>query len=253
MAFTKIKSEAEIEAMRQGGKILAEIIKKTEDIAAPGVSTKELADFMQNEANKNGATSALVGFMGYPEAACISINDEVVHGLPSKNRRLNKGDLVTLDFTIKYQGMVVDTAKTLYVGDSQTVPKEVIKLVNSTKEALSAGIKAIHGPTKVGDIASTIQSVLERNNLGIIRDLVGHGVGHEVHEEPNIPNTGVKNTGQLLQPGMTVAIEPMATLGDWRVDIKTDGWTVVTRDGSLSAHFEHTVLITNGPAEVLTA
>lgn len=253
MAYNKVKSSEEIAIMRTGGKILADIINSTSSLLKPGISTKELADLMQAEAKKAGASSALKGFMGYPENACISLNDEVVHGMPAKSRKLRAGDLVTLDFTLKYQGLIVDTAKTFYVGDENQAPEDIKRLLNGTREALTAGIKALRGPTKTGDVSSAIQTVLDRYNLGIVRDLVGHGVGHEVHEDPNIPNYGVKNTGQVLQPGMTLAIEPMATLGGWQVDIKSDGWTVVTRDGSLAAHFEHTVLITDGPAEILTA
>lgn len=253
MAFTRIKTESEIEIMRQGGKILAEIVNQAERLVRPGVSTKELADFMAYQAKSKGATPALKGFMGYPETACISINDEVVHGLPSKNKRLKEGDLVSLDFTIKYQGLIVDTSRTVYVGDHSTMPNDIKRLLSGTKQALEAGISAIKGPTKVGDVANAIQTVLDTKKLGIVRDLVGHGLGDEVHEGPNIPNYGHKGTGPLLKPGMTVAIEPMATLGDWRVNILNDNWTVVTRDGSLAAHFEHTVLITDKGVEILTA
>ncbi len=253
MAFTRIKTEQEIETMRRAGKILAGIVDKAQAKVSPGISTKELADFMSQEAKKSGATPALLGFLGYPETACISVNDEVVHGLPSAKKILKEGDLVSLDFTIKYHGLIVDTCKTLYVGNSAKMPGDIKRLLDGTRLALEAGISAIKGPVKVGDIASAIQTVLNEHQLGVVKDLVGHGLGDEVHEDPNIPNYGHKGTGPLLKPGMTIAIEPMAVLGDWRVNILDDGWTVVTRDGSLSAHFEHTVLITSTGSEVLTA
>lgn len=253
MAFTRIKTEQEIEVMRAGGRILAEILDLAETQVKAGVSTKDLADFMTFEAKKRHAKPALLGFLGYPETACISINNEVVHGVPFSKKIIKNGDLVSLDFTIKYKGLIVDTCRTLFVGDQAKMPADIKKLLNGTKLALEAGISVIKGPTKVGDIASAIQNVLDNHKLGIVKDLVGHGLGDSVHEDPNIPNYGHKGTGVLLKPGMTIAIEPMATLGDWRVNILSDGWTVVTRDDSLSAHFEHTVLITDTGAEVLTA
>lgn len=250
MALTKVKSAQEIESMRAGGKILAGLLNFAEGLVKPGVSTKEVADQLAVEINNQGVTSAFLGFGGFPDVVCISLNDEVVHGIPSKSRVVKEGDLVSVDLGIRHQGLITDSARTIYVGENP--PKDIQRLLNGTKLALESAINSIKGPTKVGDIANAIQSVLDDHDLGIVRDLVGHGVGHGVHEDPNIPNYGNKGTGPLLQPGMTVAIEPMATLGGWQVDIKSDGWTVATRDGSLSAQFEHTVLITDGPAEILT-
>ncbi len=250
MALTKVKSAQEIESMRAGGKILAGLLNFAEGLVKPGVSTKEVADQLAVEIKNQGVTSAFLGFGGFPDVVCISLNDEVVHGIPSKSRVIKEGDLVSVDLGIRHQGLITDSARTIYVGENP--PKDIQRLLNGTKLALESAINSIKGPTKVGDIANAIQLVLDDYDLGIVRDLVGHGVGHGVHEDPNIPNYGNKGTGPLLQPGMTVAIEPMATLGGWQVDIKSDGWTVATRDGSLSAQFEHTVLITDGPAEILT-
>lgn len=248
---TKIKSNSEILAMREGGKILSDLLAMAIEKVVPGVSTKEISDFLGVELKKRGAVSAFLGFQGYPEIACISVNEQVVHGLPSKKTIIKDGDVVSVDLGIRFKGLLTDSARTLYVGKQP--PENIKRLITGTQEAMMAGINKINGPTKVGDIASAIQAVLDANKLGIVRDLVGHGVGHNVHEDPNIPNYGFEGTGFTLQPGMTVAIEPMATLGDWRVNFLDDGWTVVTRDSSLSAHFEHTVLITDGVPEILTA
>jgi len=174
----------------------------------------------------------------------------VVHGIP-KNNPFKDGDLVKLDLTLGYKSMVVDSALTVIAGEN-TSP-DIKRLVEGTKKSLDAGISAIKGSgTRVGDIASAVQKVLDQYKLGIIRDLVGHGVGYDIHEAPNIPNYGSAGTGPVLSAGMTIAIEPMATLGDWQIKLAKDGWTIATRDGSLGAHFEHTVLITEDGAEILT-
>ncbi len=249
------KSKSEIEIMRQGGKMLATILNKLAESVAPGMTPIDLSKMAAEQVKKYKLQPVLLGYkMGgltYPDLICISINQEVVHGIPSK-RAIKEGDVVKIDLTVGYKGMVVDSALTTFAGKNPSA--DIVRLMKGTKASLDAGVAAISGSgTRVGDISAAIQNVLNKYKLGIVRDLVGHGVGYGVHEAPNIPNYGAAGTGPTLGAGMTLAIEPMATLGDWAVDIAKDGWTVVTQDNSLAAHFEHTVLITEDGAEILTA
>lgn len=245
------KTDAEIQYMREGGRMLATVLDILKNRAAVGMTTKELADIAKKELKALGGQPAFYNHEGFPDVICISVNDEIVHGLPSAKKVINNGDVIGLDFGVSYKSFYTDSAITIIVGN-QTV--DVKRLLEGTKRALEAGISAIKGDgTRVGDISAAVQKVLDANKLGVVRDLVGHGVGDSIHEAPNVPNYGVKGTGPKLSAGMTIAIEPMATLGDWRVNVLDDGWTVVTRDGSLAAHFEHTVLITEDSAEILTA
>jgi methionyl aminopeptidase len=246
------KTDQEIELMRSGGQQLAKILNDLSKLVIPGVTGREIADAALKQVKSAGLQPTLVGYEGYPDAICISVNDAVVHGIPTK-AKFKEGDVVKLDLTVANRGMIIDSALTVIAGDDKPTG-DVKRLIEGSQRALSAGIDAIKGDgTRVGDIASAVQNVLDSYKLGIVRDLVGHGVGYDVHEEPNIPNYGVRGTGLALMAGMTIAIEPMATLGDWHVDFLKDGWTVATHDGSLSAHFEHTVLITDKSAEILTA
>lgn len=238
--------------MRQGGKELARILNKLAGQVVPGATGRDIASSALTEVKSAGLQPILLGYEGFPDAICVSVNDAIVHGIPTKDK-FKQGDVVKLDLTVANKGMVVDSALTVVVG-SKSPSADVKRLLEGTKRSLQAGIEAIKGDgTRVGDISAAVQDVLDKNKLGIVRDLVGHGVGYGVHEEPNVPNYGVSGTGPTLMSGMTIAVEPMATLGDWRVDFLKDGWTVVTRDGTLSAHFEHTVLITEDGAEILTA
>jgi methionyl aminopeptidase len=246
------KSDKEIELMREGGKELARILNKLAAQAVPGASGRDIASSALSEVKLAGLQPILLGYEGFPDAICVSVNDAIVHGIPIKDK-FKEGDVVKLDLTVAHKGMVVDSALTVVVG-SKSPSADVKRLLDGSKRSLLAGIDAIKGDgTRVGDISAAVQEVLDKNKLGIVKDLVGHGVGYGVHEEPNIPNYGVRGTGPVLMSGMTIAIEPMATLGDWRVDFLKDGWTVVSRDGTLSAHFEHTVLITDDGAEILTS
>lgn len=246
------KTEPEIEAMRQGGHQLAAILKILSEEVAPGVSGKDISAHAMELVKKAGLQPVLLGYEGFPDIMCISINEAVVHGIPSKTP-FKEGDVVKLDLTVGYKGLVVDSALTVVAGDAE-IPKDVQRLLKGTKDSLEAGIAAIHGEgTAIGDIASAVQNVLEKNGLGVVRDLVGHGVGYGVHEGLEVPNYGHAGTGRKLVAGATIAIEPMATLGDWRVNLLRDNWTVVSRDHSLTAHFEHTVLITETGSEILTA
>lgn len=249
----KPKTPEEINIMREGGRRLADLLQNTASQAIPGRSTKFLADFVRKELKKLQLTSATLGFEGYNEVICTSLNDHIVHGVPSTKQVLSEGDLLGIDITVKYKGLVVDSAVTVFVGDKKNISPDIKRLLEGSEQALNAGIAAVRGSgTRVGDISGAIQSVLDKHRLGIVRDLVGHGVGYDIHEEPNIPNYGVAGTGPTLKAGMTICIEPMATLGDWKVKVLPDKWTVATVDGSLSAHFEHTVLVTEDGAEVLT-
>ncbi len=246
--YTKVKTAQEIEDMRESGRMTAEILKLMKAKVAVGATTQDMADIAFREIKAFGTEAAFLGYQGFPSVICISVNDEIVHGIP-KDRVIEKGDLVSFDFGVKHKGMISDSAFTVEVGSS-TPDKQ--KLLAGTEESLTAGIKAIKGPTKIGDIAAAVQAVLDRYGYGIVRDMVGHGVGHMVHEDPNIPNYGKAGTGETLQPGMTIAIEPMSTIGDWHVKQDADGWTIRTADSSLSAHFEHTVLITETGYDILT-
>ncbi len=246
----KPKTEAEINAMREGGRILAEILNGVRAIAKPGVSEKEVDAWVEAEIKARGAIATYkTNEVNFPAAICISTNDQIVHSIPT-DYVFQTGDVVGFDLVIEYKGMKTDSAFTMVIGDAPSSAQK--HLLRATEQSLYAGIDAIKGPVRVGDISAAIEAVLKSAKLGIIRELVGHGVGHEMHEAPEVPNYGRKGTGPLLSPGDTIAIEPMATLGGEKIVQEADGWTLSTRDGSLAAHFEHTVLITEDGAEVLT-
>jgi len=245
------KTPAEVQAMRDGGKILAGIFADLKKQVKPGVSELELDAWVDKEIVRRGAIATYkTPEVDFPAAICISTNEQIVHSIPT-DYVLQKGDIVSFDLVITYQNMKTDSAFTMVVGGE---PNGVQKhLINATERSLYAGIDAIKGPVRTGDIGAAVEKVLKDAKLGIVRDLVGHGIGHEMHESPpDIPNYGRKGTGMLLAPGDTIAIEPMATLGGERIITEDDGWTISTRDGSLAAHFEHTVLITEDGAEILT-
>lgn len=245
------KTEAEVQAMRDGGKILAQIFEGLKEQVKPGVSEKELDAWVDNEIKARGAIATYkTPEVNFPAAICISTNDQIVHSIPS-DYVLQEGDLVGFDLVITYKNMKTDSAFSMVVGGK---PNGVQKhLLRATEQSLYAGIDAIKGPVRTGDIGAAVEAVLKAAKLGIIRDLVGHGIGHEMHESPpDIPNYGRKGKGMLLPVGTTIAIEPMATLGGEKIVTEDDGWTLSTRDGSLAAHFEHTILITEDGAEILT-
>lgn len=237
--------------MRAGGKVLAGTLSILASSIYDGISANEINVLAEKEIKRAGMKAAFLGFQGFPASVCVSVNNEVVHGIPTKDKIIRNGDVVSLDLGILHGGMIVDGAISLLVGDKQG-SADTAKLLRTTKLSLEAGISTIKAGCKVGDISSVIQKELEENNLGIVRELVGHGVGHELHEEPNIPNYGKKGKGMQLSAGMTIAVEPMATLGEGDIYIDQDGWTVKTKDGSVSAQFEHTVLVTESGAEILT-
>jgi methionyl aminopeptidase len=251
--FTRIKTPAELEAMRTAGKMLATVLELVEKSAQAGMTTKDLADIAGRELKALGGKPTFLGYDGatpFPDVICISVNDEVVHGIPSAKQTLRPGDLISIDFGVTYDGMVTDAARSFVLGGEAKA--QVMKLIKDTEAAMYAGIEALHDGVRVGDIASAVQKVLVKGGYGIVRDLVGHGTGHQLHEEPDIPNFGFAGSGPVLKAGMTVAIEPMATLGTHAVTVDDDQWTIRTADGSLAAHFENTVLITERGYEILT-
>jgi methionyl aminopeptidase len=247
---TKVKTQAEIQAMRESGHMLASVLQILFERTEAGMSTKDLADIAAAELRALGGIGSFLGYQGFPDVLCVSINDEVVHGIPNPKRIVNNGDILSLDFGVTYKGMVTDSARSCIIG--RPTQRRHQELVERTEQSLIAGIGAVHDQVRTGDIGAAVQAVLDKFHYGIVRDLVGHGVGHELHEDPNIPNYGRANTGPWLQQGMTIAIEPMATLGTDRVYVADDGWTILTSDGSWAAHFEHTVLITEDGAEIIT-
>ena len=248
--ITGAKTPKQINAMREGGKILARIFTDIRGYVRPGISELQINDFVAGKIAEYGAEATYkTTEVNFPGVICISTNDEIVHGVPTEYK-LRQGDIASFDLVITYKGMKTDSAFTMVVGEE---PRGAIKhLLSNTERSLYAGIDAIKGPVYTGDIAAAIEGVLVKGKLGIVRELVGHGVGLKMHMPPDIPNYGRKGMGVLLKPGDTIAIEPMATLGGESIVTLDDDWTIATRDGSLAAHFEHTVLITEDGAEILT-
>ena len=245
-----LKSRDEIAIMRESGRILAEVLGLVVARLRPGLIEKELDDVARQEFKKRGVIPTFLGYAQppYPATICVSINDAIVHGIPGK-REISDGDIVSIDIGCTYKGFVADMAVTVGVGN---VSSEAQRLIDVTKEALQVGIGAARGGSRVGDIGHAIQGYVEGQGYSVVREYVGHGVGRQMHEDPQIPNYGNPNSGAVLRPGMVIAIEPMVNIGDWRTKKDADNWTVRTIDGSLSAHFEHTLAITEGEAEVLT-
>lgn len=246
--YTKIKTAQEIADMKTSGQMLATVLGFLRTQLTVGMTTKDIADLAAIELEKLGGKPAFLGYNGFPDVICISVNNEVVHGIPGKEL-VQDGDLVSLDFGVNYNSMITDAAITVVAGESSGAKR---KLLKGTEEALLAGVSVVKDKVKTGDIGAAVEKVMTQYGFGIVRDLVGHGVGHNVHEEPDIPNYGIAGTGKTLSAGMTIAIEPMSTLGSERVVMDSDGWTIKTYDNSLSAHFEHTVLILEDGAEIIT-
>ncbi len=243
-----IKSLKQIEKMRESCKLTKELFLVLEDKIKPGVTTKELDTIAFNFYKKHGATPNFLNYGGYPGTICASVNDEVVHGIPSK-RELRDGDIISIDMGCILDGWHSDAARTFGVGK---ITEEAQRLIDDTKASFFAGIEVIKHDVKLGDVSHTIETFLEERGYGVVRDLVGHGIGRELHEEPEVPNFGKAGRGVRLAAGMTLAIEPMVTAGDYHVNVLDDDWTVVTRDGSLAAHYENTVVVTREGVEILT-
>lgn len=249
----QIKTTAEIEAIHEGGKHLRDILLRTARLAKPGVSTKDLSDYADAEIRKVGGVPSFIGYgerdNPFPAALCTSVNDVVVHGIPSAKEILKSGDIVGLDIGMVYKKYFTDTAITVPVG---TVAPEAQDLIDVTKRALELGIQQAVVGNRAGDIGHAVQKYAESNGYSVVRDLVGHGVGYEVHEDPQIPNYGKAGTGAKLVENMVIAIEPMLCMGAYHIFFDDDGWTIRTEDGSLSAHFEHTIAITKKGPRILT-
>jgi methionyl aminopeptidase len=244
-----IKSELEIAIMRQAGRIVATVLYILSKQVRPGMKTKELDVIAADEVERLGAKPSFKGYRGFPANLCVSVNDEVVHGIPGE-RILQEGDIVSLDLGATYKGFQGDGAVTVGVGGIDSKARE---LMETTEDALRAGIAAARPGARLGDVSAAIQSCAEGKGYSVVREYTGHGIGRDLHEEPQIPNFGLAGTGLMLEKGMTIALEPMVNAGGWRTRLGDDQWTVLTADGSLAAHFEHTIAITDGEAEVLTA
>jgi methionyl aminopeptidase len=239
-----LKSPEEIEKIRASNHIVAEVLEGLKELVKPGVTTEELDIYAETMTKRRGADPAFKGYMGYPSSLCTSVNAEVVHGIPS-DKVLEEGDLISIDFGTLYKGYYGDAAITVAVGEVSPVAEQ---LMEATHEALYKGIYEAKVGNRLGDISSAVQTHVENAGFSVVRDFVGHGIGRKLHEEPQIPNFGVQGRGIELKNGMVFAIEPMVNEGTYKVKVLKDGWTVVTLDGKLSAHFEHTIAITeNGP------
>ena len=243
-----IKSKREIEIMRRSGKITAKTLVRLMDAAKPGVSTAELDRIAEESIRSMGGVPTFQGYHGYPSTICASVNDEVVHGMPGP-RVLRDGDLLSIDIGTTLDGYVSDSAITLAIG---TVSEAARRLMRVTQECLMLGIAQMQVGKNVGDIGAAVQRHAEEHGYGVVRALVGHGVGKQMHEEPQVPNYGTPGQGPKLRAGLVLAVEPMITEGTWEVETLDDGWTVVTADGKLAAHFEHTVAVTDQGPKILT-
>jgi len=243
-----IKSTQEVSLMREAGKVVAAILMRLKEEIKPGMKTRQLDLVTARELEKRKVKSSFKGYRGFPAQLCVSVNDEIVHGIPGE-RILEEGDLVSLDVGVIYKGFQADAAITVGVGK---VDSQAEKLITVTEGALKAGILAARPGVHLGDVSATIQYYVESKRFSVVREYTGHGIGRELHEEPQVPNFGFFGEGPLLEKGMTFALEPMVVAGGWRTKLGDNQWTVLTADGSLAAHFEHTVAITNDGAEVLT-
>lgn len=244
-----VKTPEEITIMREGGHMLACIVKELIPEVKPGVTTAQLDTIAEQKIRKAGALPAFLNYQGFPRVMCTSVNEEVVHAIPSPTKILKEDDIITLDLGLIYKGYYLDMARTVPVGE---IAPETRRLVETTKAALSIGTRKVRPGATMGDIGSAIQQFVESKGYGIVRDLCGHGIGKELHEEPQVPNYGDRHTGAKLKEGMVICIEPMVTMGDFNVKRAKDGQTFVTRDGSLAAHFEDTIAVTSSGHEVLT-
>ena len=244
----KIKSLHEIQKMRAAGRIVAEVFEVLKPLIVPGITTKELDKIAAEHIKKSGAICSFYNYSGYPGHVCISVNDEVIHGIPGK-RKLCDGDIVSVDVGACIDGYHGDAARTFAVGN---ISSDAKKLIEVTEASFWRGIEFARPGNRIGDISANVQKIVEENGFSVVRDFVGHGIGSALHEEPEVPNYGTEGRGPRLISGMTIAVEPMVNIGAYQVNTLSDDWTVVTADGKLSAHYENTILITNDGAEILT-
>ena len=243
------KSVAEITIMQEGGRAVAKVLRRMKEVVRPGITTMDIAEEADRMARDLDVVPAFKGYNGYPAVICVSVNEEVVHGIPSRSRVLDEGDIVGLDFGALYIGFYADAAVTLPVGDAHP---DTLRLLDVTHEALFTGIEAALVGNRIGDISYAVQSYVEGHGFSVVKVFVGHGIGRNLHEEPQVPNYGDSKCGVRLKSGMTLAIEPMVNAGTDSVHVLNDGWTAVTTDGSLSAHFEHTIAVTDNGPKILT-
>ena len=246
----ELKSAREIGLMRTAGHVLSDVVEHLRGFVKPGLSTLEIDEDVEGFIAARGAKPAFKGYRGFPATVCISINEEVVHGIPSAHRRIQEGDIVGLDLGCIVDGYYADCAFTLAIGD---VPPKVQQLLDVTRESLDQAIQECRPGRRLSDVSHAVQVHVERHGFSVVRAFVGHGIGRALHEDPQVPNFGDPGRGPQLRPGMVLAIEPMVTMGSWEVKVLDDGWTAVTRDGSLAAHFEHTIAVTETEPEVLTS
>ena len=244
-----IKSRREIELLKEAGRIVALVHEKMKEVVKPGISTYEIDKIAHEVIIANGATPSFKGYQGFPGSVCTSVNNMLVHGIPSKKVILNEGDIISIDVGACYKGYHGDSAWTYPVGKIDDKKKY---LLEHTEKSLYKGLEAIHDGCHVGDIGYAVSKYAEEHNLAVVRELVGHGVGNDVHEDPDVPNYGARHTGPVLKEGMVIAVEPMLNLGTRKIYILDDDWTIITADGKPSAHFEHTVLVTKDGYEILT-
>jgi methionyl aminopeptidase len=245
-----IKSDEEIKVMREAGRVVGQTLQLLVDAVKPGLVIKELDKLVRKEYARRGVIPTFLGYAEppYPATVCVSVNDDLVHGIPGE-RVIKEGDIVSIDLGATHRGFVGDSALTIGVGE---ITPEAQRLIDVTQESLWRGIRAARAGVRLGVVSNTIGEYIESQGFGVVREYVGHGVGRQMHEEPQVPNYGPPDRGPVLRKGMVLALEPMVTVGDWRTKKHSDGWTVSTLDGSLCAHFEHTIAITDGEAEVLT-
>ncbi len=244
-----IKSKREIELMREPCKVTAELLKELEDFVKPGLSTKDISDFAEKKIEAHGMKPTFKGYGGFPAAACVSVNEEVIHGIPNASRILKEGDIVSIDVGATYKGYNSDAARTYAVGK---ISEEDQKLIDVTRQSFFEGVKYAMEGYRIGDIGHAIQTYAESFGMGVIRDYTGHGTGSRLHEDPYIPNYGKAGKGAKIERNMTLAIEPMIALGTYEVRVLANEWTVVMADGKRSAHYENTILVTDGEPEILT-
>ena len=244
-----IKSPQEVDLMRKAGEIVGETLNLLKASVEPGMTTRDLDRIAFKEITRRGATPTFKGYRGFPATICASINEEIVHGIPSGKRVIKDGDIVKVDVGATYDGLIGDAAVTIAVGE---IPPTLLILMEDTRMGLEAGIRAAVPGARIGDISAAVQEYGESRGYGVVREFVGHGVGRFLHEDPQVPNYGIAGRGALLRPGMCIAIEPMFNLGDWHTKVMSDQWTVVTADGKLSSHYEHSLVITEQGPEILT-
>lgn len=246
----EIKTPAEIESMRKASRVVAEVLAELEPLVKPGVSTKELDNFAEKRVRELGAVPAFLGYRGYPATLCVSINEEIVHGIPSPKRIIKEGDIVSLDMGAIVEGFYGDAALTAAAGK---IKGPAQRLIDVTKRSLDVALSEVKAGARLGDVSHAVQKYAEAQGMAVVKEFTGHGIGRHLHEDPSIPNYGKAGTGPVLRAGMTLAIEPMLCLGRAEVVVQDDGWTAVSADGSLAAHYEHTVAVTEDGCDILSA